>query len=141
LRPKKVILCVDDEDVQLSLLLFVLKTHSYRVLATTDCAEAIRLFTEQQVDLVLADFAMPAMSGDQLVEKLKQIGPHIPMILLGDPVLLDGEPHCADAFLDKKKCSAQELLERIRIMSQRKRGPRKGIVPAYRAGLQPAVVA
>ena len=141
MRPKKVILCVDDEDVQLSLLQFVLKTHSYRVLATIDCAEAVRLFREHQVDLVLADFAMPAMNGDQLVEQLKQIGPHIPMVLLGDPALLNGAPHHADAFLDKKRTPAQELLERIRIMIKRKSGPRKGSQPGYRAYLTPAVVA
>ena len=32
----------------------------------------------------------------------------------------------ADALLAKKNCSPQELLERIKVMSARKRGPRKG---------------
>jgi hypothetical protein len=36
--------------------------------------------------------------------------------------------YAADALLSKKKCSSQELLERIKIMSARKRGPRKGSV-------------
>jgi hypothetical protein len=34
--------------------------------------------------------------------------------------------HAADALLAKKNCTPQELLERIKIMSARKRGPRKG---------------
>jgi DNA-binding response OmpR family regulator len=61
-----------------------------------------------------------------LVERLKQIASHVPMILLGDPQKMSGEMHSADALLAKKNCSPQELLERIKVMSARKRGPRKG---------------
>jgi DNA-binding response OmpR family regulator len=66
------------------------------------------------------------MNGCQLVERLKAIASHVPMILLGDPQKMAGEMHAADALLAKKNCSPQELLERIKIMSARKRGPRKG---------------
>jgi len=48
------------------------------------------------------------------------------MILLGDPQKMGDQLHGADALLPKKTCSAQELLERIKVMSARKRGPRKG---------------
>jgi len=80
------------------------------------------------MDLVLSDFAMPQMNGNQLVDRLKQIAPHVPMILLGDPQKMGGDLHAADALLAKKNCSPQELLERIKVMSARKRGPRKGSV-------------
>ena len=69
---------------------------------------------------------MPQMNGCQLVERLKQIASHVPMILLGDPQKMAGEMHSADALLAKKNCTPQELLERIKVMSARKRGPRKG---------------
>ena len=49
--------------------------------------------------------------------------------LLGDPQRLGGEMHTADAVLAKKNCTSQELLERIKVMSARKRGPRKGSQP------------
>jgi hypothetical protein len=39
---------------------------------------------------------------------------------------MGGEMHTADAVLPKKNCTSQELLERIKVMSARKRGPRKG---------------
>jgi DNA-binding response OmpR family regulator len=70
---------------------------------------------------------MPQMNGDQLVSRLKQIGTHVPMILMGDPQKMAGLMHGADALLAKKTCSPQELLERIKVMSARKRGPRKGV--------------
>jgi DNA-binding response OmpR family regulator len=126
MRPKKIILCVDDNEQELSVLKFMLATNGYRVLSASSGQEAIGLFAETPVDLVLADFGLPQMNGGQLVERLKQIAVHVPMILLGDPQRMGGEIYAADALLAKKNCSPQELLERIKIMSARKRGPRKG---------------
>jgi two-component system response regulator CpxR len=128
MRPKKVILCVDDNEQELSVLAFMLTTNGYRVLSARSGQEAIGIFSETPVDLVLSDFAMPQMSGDQLVGRLKQMAAHVPMILLGDPQKMGGDLHAADALLAKKNCSAQELLERIKTMSARKRGPRKGSI-------------
>ena len=126
MRPKKVILCVDDNEQELSVLKFMLATNGYRVISASNGPDAIGFFSETQVDLVLADHAMPQMNGCQLVERLKQIASHVPMIVLGDPQKMAGEMHSADALLAKKHCTPQELLERIKVMSARKRGPRKG---------------
>ena len=127
MRPKKVILCVDDNEQELSVLKFMLATNGYRVLAAATGQEAIAIFsTAPQIDLVLSDTTMPQMSGGQLVERLKRMRGHVPMILLGDAQSVNGEIHVADAMIAKKNCSTLELLERIKVMSARKRGPRKG---------------
>jgi two-component system, OmpR family, response regulator CpxR len=126
MRPKKIILCVDDNEQELSVLKFMLSTNGYRVVSANNGADAIDVFGDHSVDLVLSDYAMPQMNGDQLVNRLKQIASHVPMILLGDPQKMGDQLHGADALLPKKTCSAQELLERIKVMSARKRGPRKG---------------
>ena len=127
MRPKKVILCVDDNEQELSVLKFMLETNGYRVLAASNGQEAIAIFSAApQIDLVLADTTMPQMSGGQLVERLKRMRSHVPMVLLGDAQTVNGEMHVADAVLARKNCSTQELLERIKVMSARKRGPRKG---------------
>ncbi len=128
MRPKKVILCVDDNEQELSVLKFMLITNGYKVVSASTGQEAIELFSETQVDLVLSDYGMPQMNGDQLTERLKQLAPHVPMLLLGDPQKMGGEVHAADVVLAKKNCSTQELLERIKVMSARKRGPRKGTI-------------
>jgi two-component system, OmpR family, response regulator CpxR len=126
MRPKKIILCVDDNEQDLSVLKFMLFTNGYKVVSATSGPEAIGIFGEIAVDLVLADHAMPHMTGGQLVDRLKKTAPHVPMILLGDPQRMSGEVHAADALLAKKSCSPLELLERIKVMCTRKRGPRKG---------------
>jgi CheY-like chemotaxis protein len=123
---KKVILCVDDNEQELSVLKFMLEVNGYRVIPACTGQEAIGIFARTSVDMVLTDFAMPQMTGVQLVRQLKQIAAHVPMILLGDPQKMGGDWHAADALVAKKNCTSQELLERIKVMSSRKRGPRKG---------------
>lgn len=126
MRPKKIILCVDDNERDLSVLSFMLSTNGYKVLPAISGQDAIGIFATSQIDLVLTVFALPQMNGAQLVKRLKQMGSHVPMILLGDPQAMSNELHAADAMLAKKNCSPLELLERIKMMSARKRGPRKG---------------
>jgi two-component system, OmpR family, response regulator CpxR len=125
MRPKKVILCVDENEQELSILKFLLTTNGYKVLSALSGQEAIGAFSNSPVDLVLASYGMPQMNGGQLVDRLKSIAPHVPMILLGDPQSMN-QIHVADAMVARKNCSPLELLERIKVMSARKRGPRKG---------------
>jgi two-component system, OmpR family, response regulator CpxR len=127
MRPKKVILCIENNEQELSVLRFLLVTNGYRVLAAANSQDAIAIFSSaQQIDLVLASPQMPQMTGTQLVERLKRIGPYVPMILFAEAQPGNGEIHVADAMLARRSCSAQELLDRIKVMSTRKRGPRKG---------------
>jgi CheY-like chemotaxis protein len=127
MRPKKVILCVDDNEQELSVLKFTLATNGYRVLTASNGQEAIAVFSATpQIDLVLADTHMPQMSGVQLAERLKRMRSHVPMLLLGDTQAAGGEMHVADAVMARKNCTSFELLERVKVMSARKRGPRKG---------------
>lgn len=127
MRPKKVILCVDHHEQDLSVLSFMLSINGYRVLAAASHAQALELFAGQAVDLVLADCSNTHLEGIQLVARLKQSASHVPMVLLGDPQKLGAHVHAADAVFAKKSISTQELLERIKILSARKRGPRKGM--------------
>jgi two-component system, OmpR family, response regulator CpxR len=127
MRPKKVILYVEDNEQELSVLRFLLEINGYKVLSASNGQEAIALFTKApQIDLVLANTRMPQMTGHQLVERLKRIASYVPMLLLDDSQPGSVEIHAADAMMTRKNCSAQELLERIKVMSARKRGPRKG---------------
>jgi CheY-like chemotaxis protein len=127
MRPKKVLLYVDDNERALSVDKFMLETNGYRVLAAANGQEAIAIFaTAPQIDLVLVKATMSQMNGCQLIERLKGMQNHVPMILLHTGAAASDEPHAADAVIARKSCSTQELLERVKVMSARKRGPRKG---------------
>jgi two-component system, OmpR family, response regulator CpxR len=126
MRPKKVILCVDHNELELSVTTFMLTTKGYRVHSAVNGQQAVAVFAETPVDLVLADHTGSQLDGSQLLRRLKQMGPHVPMILLCDPQQMGSEIPVADALLTKRSCTTAELLERIKTMCTRKRGPRKG---------------
>jgi two-component system, OmpR family, response regulator CpxR len=127
MRPKKVILCVVSNEQELSIFNFMLRTKGYKVVAATNYQEAIAAFSSvPQVDLVLADSQLPQMSGTQLLDRLKRMAGHVPAILLGDVPAGSNEIHSSEALIVRKSCPIQDLLVRVKEMSARKRGPRKG---------------
>ncbi len=132
MRPKKVILCVDDNEQTLAVRKFLLETRGYRVISARDGATAIEILEQGGIDLVLGDLLMPQMDGNEMVRRMKQLSPEVPMILISGTVKSFERANRADAFLPKGASSPVELLERIRVMIARKRGPKKSVRrPAY----------
>ena len=126
MRPKKTILCVDDNEQALSVRKFMLETRGYRVLSATSSERALEIFREGGIDLVLSDLIMPYMDGNELIRRMKELAPEVPTILISGSVKAFDRANRADAFLPKGACSPVELLERVRLMVARKRGPKKG---------------
>jgi two-component system, OmpR family, response regulator CpxR len=126
MRPKKTILCVDDNEQALSVRKFMLETRGYRVLTAVGSEKALEIFREGGIDLVLSDLIMPYMDGNELIRRMKELAPEVPAILISGSVKAFDRANRADAFLPKGACSPVEMLERIRVMVARKRGPKKG---------------
>ena len=134
MRPKKTILCVDDNEQALSVRKFMLETRGYRVLAFLVPEEAIEVFRQGGIDLVLSDLTMPRMDGNELARRMKEITPEIPILLVSGSVKAYERATCGDCFLPKGACSPLDVLDRVRMMLARKRGPKKGsFVPARNA--------
>jgi len=70
-RPKKTILCVDDNEQSLSIRKFMLETRGYAVITCTTGQDALLTFTRKGADLVLTDLMMPFMDGVALVRALR----------------------------------------------------------------------
>ena len=70
---------------------------------------------------------MPQMDGNELVRRAKQMHPGLPTLLVSGTVSNFDRAFAADAFLPKGACSPAEMLDRIRILVARKRGPKKQI--------------
>jgi two-component system response regulator CpxR len=131
MRPKKTILCVDDNEQILSVRKFLLETRGYRVIAARSGEEALEAFRQGNIDLVLGDLVMPQMDGNEMVRRMKEISPEVPMILISGSVKIFERANRADAFLPKGACTPVEMLERIRVMIARKRGPKKVLRPLF----------
>jgi two-component system response regulator CpxR len=125
MKPKRTILCVDDNEQSLSIRKVMLETRGYRVLAFTDAQQALQRFAQGGVDLVLTDLIMPGIDGSKLIEGVKDISPETPAILLSGKVKIYERETGADVFLAKGMYAPVELLERIRLLLVRKRGPKR----------------
>ena len=128
MRPRKTILCVEDNEQVLSVRKFLLETRGYRVLAMSSAAEAMEYLQQAvpgSIDLLLSDLIMPQMDGNELVRRAKQLHPFLPALLVSGTVSSFDRAAAADAFLPKGASTPAELLDRIRILVARKRGPKK----------------
>ena len=144
MRPRKTILCVEDNEQILSVRKFLLETRGYRVLPMTNAAEALEYLKDAlpgSIDLLLADLILPQMDGNELVRRAKQVHPTLPALLVSGTVTSFDRAAAADAFLPKGACTPAELLDRIRILVARKRGPKKQVVTMPRPEAMPAPIA
>src|SRR6202046_5662829 len=132
MRPKKTILCVDNNEQALSVRTFLLETRGYRIIAVNTAQEALGVLRRSvpgPLDLVLCDLLMPQMDGNELVRRAKQLHPGLPaMIVSGTVNAFDRALH-ADVFLPKGASSPAEMIERIRVLVARKRAPKKALAP------------
>jgi two-component system, OmpR family, response regulator CpxR len=125
MKPKRTILCVDDHEQSLSIRKVMLETRGYRVIACTTGEEALERFRKGGIDLVITDLIMPGLDGTKLVEAVKAISPETPAVLLSGKVKIYDRDTQADIFLPKGMYAPMELLERIRLLLVRKRGPKR----------------
>jgi two-component system response regulator CpxR len=141
MRPKKSILCVDDNEQVLSVRKFLLETRGYRVVAAESAQAALELIMHTvpgTFDLLLSDLIMPQMDGNELVRRAKQYHPSLPAMIVSGTVSAFDRASAADVFLPKGACSPVEVLERVRVLVARKRGPKKAVTPTLLATpLQP----
>jgi len=136
MKPKRTILCVDDNEQSLSIRKVMLETRGYRVIACNNAEEAISEFRKGGVDLVLTDLIMPGVDGTRLIEEVKDLSPQTPAILFSGKIKIYDRDTRADVFLPKGMYAPAELLERIRILLVRKRGPKRSVTrPASMAAV------
>ena len=127
MKPKKTILCVDDDEQALSIRKVMLETRGYRVIACNTGETALEAFRCGGIDLVLTDLVMPGVDGLRLIEEVKLLSPQTPAVLLSGRVKIYERDTIADLFLSKGMYEPADLLEKIRLLLVRKRGPKRPV--------------
>ena len=127
------LLCIDDEQRILDLLVEELRDHGFEVRGLTTSARAIEEIQAFKPNLVVCDIMMPPPSGFDLLEQIRGRNDHIASILfiflsaLGDRVeVLKGRRLGADDFVTKP--IDFEMLAEI-IKSRLNRSPQNRTVP------------
>jgi PAS domain S-box-containing protein len=79
--PRLSVLVVDDDSLVLTSTTLLLEDLGHRVVSATSGANALMLFDQEVIDLLITDMAMPQMSGAQLAHAVRLLKPDLPIIL------------------------------------------------------------
>lgn len=126
MRPKKVVLCVDADEDRLGRLVMLLETWGYRVERAGTAAAALLLIEAAKPshhDALLVEAEQ--LGAENLIARAKRVDGQMGTMLLGygaDPACVPTQAH---VFLPRILCRPAEILERLRILTARKRGPKK----------------
>ncbi|MDR1930013.1 MAG: response regulator transcription factor [Treponema sp.] len=113
---KQTVLAVDDEEKILDLVKSYLEINGYRGICAKTGKEALALFEENAVSLVLLDLMLPDLSGEELCRRIRSVS-EIPIIMLtartDEESVIRGLNMGADDYVCKP-FSPRELMARVR---------------------------
>jgi DNA-binding NtrC family response regulator len=97
------ILCIDDNRNILQIHQALLERKGYRVVTALDGATGIDLSRRQSIDVVVLDFNMPGMDGNQVAQVMRREQPTLPVVIWsGYPdAIPESLRWCAYAVLQK----------------------------------------
>ncbi|MBN2165018.1 MAG: response regulator [Marinilabiliaceae bacterium] len=96
----KVILVVEDVDTNKIFFDAALRKTKAKILWAKDGQEAVDMFQENTVDLVLMDLQLPIMDGYTATRKIKEINKDIPIIAQTAHVMSGEREKCLEAGCD-----------------------------------------
>ena len=80
--PRKRILVVDDDPAARESLRLLLNIDRHSVTEAANGEEALQLFLSSRYDLVITDYLMPGMLGDELAKNIWRMAPHQPVLMV-----------------------------------------------------------
>lgn len=112
---EQTVLCVEDEEVQLTVRRMLFESAGYRVLEARSANAAIEAFLSHDVDAVVADYWLSGEGGNgsALAEQLKRIRPRIPIVMLSGFSSLPGEGALVDAWIRKAEIEPEGLVKEV----------------------------
>jgi CheY-like chemotaxis protein len=108
-----VVLCIDDNQDVLECEKAFLEAFGYTVLTAPSGGKGLELASIHSFDVVIVDYFMPEMNGQQVAIEIRRINPHAAIIMLSAAVDVPKQAlHWVDAFI-AKDCLASQLLPAI----------------------------
>lgn len=78
----KKILVVDDADFMRGSLRLIFESENYLVLEAEDGYQAVKMYAEQQPDVVTMDINMPGKTGIDAIKEIKEIDPNAKIVVV-----------------------------------------------------------
>ena len=76
------VLLVDDEPITCNAIKMMLQYFGHNVETAHSAKDALLAFEKDQFDVIITDYAMPGMKGDELALAIKQVRPSQPIIMV-----------------------------------------------------------
>jgi len=114
--PQRRILVVDDEPFVCDAVKMMLTFDGHLVETASNGKDALALFEEGKFDLVITDFAMPAMKGDELAAAIKARSPKQPIVMItayAEMLQSSGNPLTGVDFVISKPFLLENLRDAI----------------------------
>jgi two-component system, cell cycle response regulator CpdR len=126
----KRILLVEDEVTVRACLRMMLELEGHQVAEAGNGAEALTLLASGHFDLVITDFEMPVMKGNQLAIGIKRLAPSLPVLMITASVSArrDAE-NPVDALLNKPFMVTDLNCAITKLMSPRPEPAQPSVVP------------
>jgi diguanylate cyclase (GGDEF)-like protein len=120
---EKILIADDDPDI-LDVIRITLEAEGYQVIEAHDGEEAVEMVKKSAPDLLITDFKMPKMCGDEVCKTLKQdiLIQHMPIIMLTGKGETTDKIHGINAGADDymvKPFEPQELVARVKMVLRR----------------------
>lgn len=117
MKPRAQVLVVDDSPIIRDLLVELLTAAKLDVHTAADGAEALAVLDRHRVDLVLSDVEMPGIDGFELLKRVRQRDPELPVIMVTTRgSIADRERAAAlgaDAYLVKSEFRDRDMLDAV----------------------------
>ncbi len=91
------VLVVDDMPMIVRTLAEMVKKSGHRVVTSQNVVDALQLFDEQPFDAVLSDVKMGALGGFDLLKRIKERAPNVPVILITGEATVTAAMEAMDA--------------------------------------------
>lgn len=105
-----VVLCIDDNEDVLECEKSFLECFGYTVLTAASGGKGLELASKCSVDVVILDYFMPEMNGQEVAIEMRRLKPLAPIILLTGAVDVPKQAlKLVDAFITKDHLSSQLL--------------------------------
>jgi two-component system alkaline phosphatase synthesis response regulator PhoP len=105
-----VLLCIDDNQDVLECERAFLETLGYTVLTAPSGSKGLELASIHSVDVVIVDYFMPEMNGQESAIEMRRLKPQAPIIMLSGAVDVPEQAlKLVDAFIAKDRLSSQLL--------------------------------
>ena len=119
-NPKK-ILIVEDEAKIVEFIESYLLNSGYEVFKAYNGREALKIYAEQMIDMVLLDLMLPDISGEQICKEIRQTS-QVPIIMLtaksSDENIIHGLDLGADDYMTKP-FSPRQMVARVNALFRR----------------------